>query len=65
MPTNLKKEFYIPYIVNTTIQEGSATVKVLSTPDKWFGVTYQEDRPMVVEKLKELTKKGIYPSPLF
>lgn len=60
-----KKEFYIPYIVNTTIKEGSATVKVLSTPDKWFGVTYQEYRPMVVNKLKGLTEAGIYPSPLF
>lgn len=60
-----KKEFYIPYIVNTTIQEGSATVKVLNTPDKWFGVTYKEDRPMVVDKLKELSEQGIYPSPLF
>ena len=60
-----KKEFYIPYIVNTTIQEGSATVKVLNTPDKWFGVTYKEDRPMVVNKLKELSEQGIYPSPLF
>jgi pyruvate formate lyase activating enzyme len=60
-----KKEFYIPYIVNTTIQEGSATVKVLNTPDKWFGVTYKEDRPMVVNKLKELSGQGIYPSPLF
>ena len=60
-----KKEFYIPYIVNSTIQEGSATVKVLNTPDKWFGVTYKEDRPMVVNKLKELSEQGIYPSPLF
>ena len=60
-----KKEFYIPYIVNTTIQEGSATVKVLNTPDKWFGVTYKEDRPMVVDKLKDLSEQGIYPSPLF
>ena len=60
-----KKEFYIPYIVNTTIQEGSATVKVMNTPDKWFGVTYKEDRPMVVNKLKELSEQGIYPSPLF
>ena len=60
-----KKEFYIPYIVNTTIQEGSATVKVLSTSSKWFGVTYKEDRPMVVNKLKELSETGEYPTPLF
>ena len=56
-----KKEFYIPFIVNSSIQDGSATVKVLSTPENWFGVTYQEDRPMVVNKLKGLTEKGTYP----
>lgn len=61
----LKKEFYIPFIVNTMINNGKASVKVLSSPDKWFGVTYKEDRPTVVEKLKEMTESGLYPSPLF
>ena len=60
-----KTEFYIPFIVNSSIQDGSATVKVLSTPENWFGVTYKEDRPIVVNKIKELTEKGIYPTPLF
>ena len=60
-----KKEFYIPFIVNTLIEKGKADVKVLSSPDKWFGVTYKEDRPIVVEKLKEMTDSGLYPSPLF
>ena len=60
-----KKEFYIPYIVNTTIHESSATVKVLRTPDKWFGVTYKEDRPLVVDRLKNLAEIGEYPNPLF
>lgn len=60
-----KKEFYIPYVVNNAIEEGKCSVKVLSTPDKWFGVTFQEDRPTVVEKLKEMTQAGLYPSPLF
>ena len=60
-----KKEFYIPFIVNTLIEKGKADVKVLSSPDKWFGVTYKEDRPTVVEKLKEMTESGLYPSPLF
>ena len=61
----LKKEFYIPFIVNTMINNGKASVKVLSSPDKWFGVTYKEDRPTVIEKLKEMTESGLYPSPLF
>ena len=59
------KEFYIPFIVNTMINNGKASVKVLSSPDKWFGVTYKEDRPTVIEKLKEMTESGLYPSPLF
>jgi len=47
------------------IGNGKASVKVLSSPDKWFGVTYKEDRPAVIEKLKEMTDSGLYPSPLF
>ena len=60
-----KKEFYIPFIVNTTINNGLSTVKVLSSPDKWFGVTYKEDRQVVVERLKEMCEEGLYPTPLF
>lgn len=60
-----KKEFYIPYVVNDAIENGKCSVKVLSTPDKWFGVTFQDDRPTVVEKLKKMTDEGLYPSPLF
>ena len=43
----LKSEFYIPVTVDTLIREGKATVTVLSSDDKWYGVTYQEDKPMV------------------
>ena len=60
-----KKEFYIPFVVNEAIEKKGCSVKVLSTPDKWFGVTFQEDRPTVVEKLKKMTEEGLYPSPLF
>lgn len=59
------KEFYIPFVANSLINSEKATVKVLSSPDKWFGVTYKEDREIVVNKLKEMTKEGLYPSPLF
>ena len=61
----LKKEFYIPTLVNDLIKAGKADCKVLDTPSKWFGVTYQQDRPMVVAKFKELAENGLYPSPLF
>ncbi len=59
------KEFYIPFVVNTLIHSGKASAKVLSSPDKWFGVTYQQDRGIVIEKLREMTANGTYPSPLF
>jgi len=51
--------------VNDLIKNGKVTVKVLDTPSKWFGVTYAEDRPEVVAKLRELVESGVYPSPLW
>lgn len=60
-----KAEFFIPLVIDTLINSGKATVKVLDTDSKWFGVTYAADRPSVVEKFAELTKQGVYPSPLF
>ncbi|MGV8963169.1 MAG: nucleotidyltransferase family protein [Candidatus Saccharimonadaceae bacterium] len=62
---NLKAEFFIPVLVNDLIVSDKATVKVLDTTSQWFGVTYQEDRPWVVNKLNELVENGDYPSPLF
>ena len=61
----LKKEFYIPYAVDCMIKAGDASCEVLSTPSRWFGVTYKEDRPGVVAKFKEFADTGVYPSPLY
>lgn len=61
----LKKEFYIPTVVNDLIVSGKATCQVLDTPSKWFGVTYADDRPQVVMKLNELINRGVYPAKLF
>ena len=61
----LKSEFYIPTLVNQLIVAGKATCKVLDTPSKWFGVTYSEDRPQVVEKINRLIQAGEYPEKLF
>lgn len=61
----LKSEFYIPTLVDELIRDGKATCKVLDTPAKWFGVTYSEDRPQVVDKFAHLAEDGTYPSPLF
>jgi len=61
----LKKEFYIPFVIDCGIKAKSLSCDVLSTPAKWFGVTFKEDRPGVVAKFAELVENGIYPSPLY
>jgi UTP-glucose-1-phosphate uridylyltransferase len=63
--SNLKSEFYIPLAVDMLIKSRKARVKVLRSHDRWFGVTYKEDKPLVIEKLRELTKEGIYPQKLW
>ena len=60
-----KAEFFIPLVIDTLINSGEATVKVLDTESKWFGVTYAADRPGVVAKFAELHKDGTYPEKLF
>lgn len=60
-----KSEFYIPSVVNSLIKNGVASVKLLDTPDQWFGVTYKEDREEVMKNIAQLVKSGIYPSKLF
>jgi len=62
---NLKSEFFIPLMVDRLISNGTATVDVLDTTSKWFGVTYPEDRPDVVAKIKQLVADGVYPEKLF
>ena len=58
----LKAEFFLPFAVSSLLEEGKATVKVLQSPDKWYGVTYAADKPVVVEALKEKTEEGLYPA---
>ena len=61
----LKAEFYIPYAIDSMIKDGSGKTQLLSTPSKWFGVTFKEDRPGVVAKFQELADQGVYPTPLY
>ena len=61
----LKAEFYIPTTVNELIKDGKIQLKVLTTPSKWFGVTYAADRPATVAQFKSLMDKGVYPPKLF
>ncbi len=63
--TNLKAEFFIPLMVNKLINEKTASVKVLDTTSKWFGVTYAADREGVVARIQQLIDEGVYPSKLF
>ena len=60
-----KSECYIPSTVNDLVTGGQARVKVLRSPDSWFGVTYREDRPQVVESIRQLIAKGDYPEKLW
>lgn len=60
-----KAEFFIPLCIDTLINSGEATVKVLDTDSKWFGVTYAADRPGVVAKFAELHAEGVYPEKMF
>lgn len=62
---NLKAEFFIPLMVDKLINSGAATVKVLDTTSKWFGVTYAADRQSVVDKIQSLVNNGTYPAKLF
>ncbi len=57
---DLKAEYLLPSVVDQMIQSGRATVSVLPTPDKWFGVTYAQDKDSVVEAFRQLTEAGVY-----
>ena len=60
-----KGEFLLPIYIDQLLQEGRVTVQVLPTHDKWFGVTYQEDKETVIRAFQELISKGIYQKDLF
>lgn len=60
-----KKEYLLPSIIDRLIHEGRARVKVLDTHDKWFGVTYKEDKPAVEEAFQNLIEAGVYPKNLW
>ena len=61
----LKGEYFLPAVPDRLIKEGRAKVKVLSSEDKWYGVTYKEDRDDVVAALQSMKDKGLYPDKLW
>jgi len=62
---DIKSEYLLPSIVDELIKSNKADVAVLETQDKWFGVTYKEDKPVVVESIKKLIEAGAYPEKLY
>lgn len=64
-PGDLKAEYLLPKIIDKLLQEKKAAVKVLETQDKWFGVTYQEDKQSVMDAIHGLVEQGIYQKKLF
>ena len=63
--TEMKSEWYIPFVVDELIKEGKADCSVLPTASRWFGVTYREDKPYVVSEIAKLVDSGEYPKKLF
>ena len=61
----MKGEYFLPSTVSALLAENKATVKMLYSPDKWYGVTYAADKPVVVAALKAMTKQGLYPDGLW
>lgn len=62
LPVNpLKCEYYLPSVVTAALQRGDADVHVLTSPDKWHGITYREDKPELVDALRQMSDEGLYP----
>ena len=62
LPVNpMKCEYFLPFVVDELLGENKATVKVLKSMDKWYGVTYKEDKPVVVAAIQRMKEEGLYP----
>jgi hypothetical protein len=61
----LKAEYFLPEAVGALVREGKATVRVLNTDERWFGVTYKADRAMVEQAVRDLIRQGVYPENLW
>jgi len=61
----LKCEYFLPDVVGKLLEEGKAEVAVLKSLDRWYGVTYKEDKQVVMDAIQQLKNKGIYPEKLW
>lgn len=57
----LKGEYFLPSVVEALLEEGKAMVQVLKSADRWYGVTYKEDKQMVMDAICDMKKRGLYP----
>lgn len=57
----LKCEYFLPFVVDELLKENKADVTVLKSVDRWYGVTYKEDKQMVVDAIRRLKDQGLYP----
>lgn len=60
-----KAEYFLPFVVNELLEEKKADVKVMTSKDRWYGVTYKEDKPAVVDAMRQMKEQGIYPEHLW
>lgn len=66
LPVNpLKCEYFLPAVVGELLTEGKATVEVMRSADRWYGVTYKQDKPVVMEAIRRLKEEGVYPERLW
>ena len=61
----LKCEYFLPSVVSNLLKKEKATVKVLNSEDKWYGITYKEDKPVIVKAISQMKDKGLYPKGLW
>jgi hypothetical protein len=62
---DLKSELDIPTSIDKFVKNGEITIKILMSNERWFGVTYREDKPFVVESIKSMINKGVYPTKIY
>lgn len=65
MKNSVKDEFYLPFAISSMVESGEADVQVLATTDKWYGMTYADDKQMVMDAIAEMVEQGIYPARLW
>ena len=65
MQNEEKDEFFLPAVIDGMIHKNNEKITVMTTPDKWYGITYKKDLSLVKEAFRTMTKEGLYHEPLF